>query len=83
MTTTYRNALTPEDQTKRQQLLQDLLQTCAASGLEADAIVNSLFVAAANIIVPINEERRDYIPVRAFRAVIESVRKQFKNAQEK
>lgn len=54
-----------------------------ASGLSLPVVINALFVVAANLVVHVTPEHSDYIPVRSFRQVLDSIRKQFKAAKEK
>lgn len=66
----------------KQALIEKIMAECDAGGLSVEGTLNVLFIVAANLVVRVNSERLDYIPVRAFRHVLESIRKQFKKSQE-
>lgn len=59
-----------------------ILAEAEASGMSLPVVLNALFVTAANLIVHVTPEHSDYVPVRSFRQVLESIRKQFKAAKE-
>lgn len=67
---------------KKKILIKKIIAASDDVGLSVEATLNVLFVCAANLVVRVNSERLDYIPVRAFRHVLESIRKQFKKSQE-